>query len=255
MKNLLGGPMARRFQGQMRPGRRTWMNWWFFFWYEQGCWAEPVIACQTWRLKKNRFVTQHFKLVWLDKQWTTNLDRMMIVVVIASVDWRCWLNQLSFLLYIYYIMLFNLIAITAVIFLITSSYALSVDSSRHARHQRIARRPPLKRPSATARCKKKPFTSVAAPTPTSTPHHTLTSTSHRTSTAHPSPSSTAHPSPTSSPPSTSGNRKVGIDWASGDPSSIKNFVTKKVSTFVDFFLFSSFPYLFFPAYTIGALVK
>ena len=138
-------------------------------------------------------------------------------------------------------MLPNLIAITAVIFLIASSYALSVDTSRHlARHQRIARRPPLKRPSATARCKKKPSTSAAAPTPASTSHHT----------------STAHPSPSSSPPSTSGNGKVGIDWANGDPSSIKNFVTKKVSTFVDFFLFSSsFPYLFFPAYTIGALIK
>lgn len=147
----------------------------------------------------------------------------------------------------------TLLAITGALFFIASSNALSVDSFHHlARHQHIAaRHPAVKRASVSARCKKRNSTSTTAPS--STLHPTYAPPASSSSHAPPSSSSQAPPS---SPSSGSGKGKVGIAWAyhDGDDAKLKNFITNKVSTFVDFFLFSSsFPYLFSPAYTLGAL--
>jgi len=112
-------------------------------------------------------------------------------------------------------MLLSLLAITAALFLITSSNALSVDTSHHlARHQLIAaRHPALKRASISARCKKRNTTSVAAaPSTTSTTPHA---------------SSPSQAPPASSP--VSGKGKVGIAWSYGDDPRLKNFITEKVS--------------------------
>ena len=124
-------------------------------------------------------------------------------------------------------MLLTLLAITVALFPFTSSNALSVDSFHQlARHQHIAvRHPAVERATVShgARCKRRnPISATAAP-----------STSYRTSTAPPASSSQAPPSPSSS-----GKGKVGIAWAYGDDPILKNFVTEKVSAFVDFFLFS-----------------
>lgn len=132
-------------------------------------------------------------------------------------------------------MLPSLLAITAALFFIASSNALSLDSSGLlARHQHIAaRHAPAKRASVSARCKKR----------------NSSSTPHATSTAPPAPSSSHAP-----PSSSSGKAgKIGLAWAMGPTTSLPNFITNKVSTFVDFFLFSSFPYLFSPGYTLGTL--
>ena len=138
-------------------------------------------------------------------------------------------------------MLLSLLAITTALFLITSSNALSLDTSHHlARHQHIAaRHPAVKRASVSTRCKKRNFTS-AVPA------------SHPTPTA---PSSSQAPPSSSSPGS--GKGKVGIAWPNGNAPYLKNFITEKVSAYVDFFFFfsSSFLYLFSPAYTIGAQIK
>ena len=149
-------------------------------------------------------------------------------------------NQLTLRLsFPFYNMLQSLLAITAVLFLITSSNALSIDTSHHlARHQHIARHPVVKRASGasdSARCIKRDSTSVAVPSSTSTAN--LASSS-------------------SQAPPSSGSGKVGIAWAfDSDGLAIKNFLTSKVSTFVDFFLFSFFPHLFSPAYTLGPLLN
>ena len=169
---------------------------------------------------------------------------------------RTWYHPSSLF---FFLMLLSFIAIAAALSLITSSNALSVDTSHHlVRHQHIARHPVVKRASASARCKNRVPTSAAAPSSTS--HHKSTVDPAHSSSQAPSPSQ-AHshsqaPSPSQAPPS-SGNGKVGVAWAfDGDGFAIKNFLTKKVSTFVDFFLLSSsFPYLFSPAYTIGPLTN
>lgn len=142
-------------------------------------------------------------------------------------------------------MLHSFLAITAVLFLITSSNALSLDSSVHlARHQHIAARHlAVKRASGSARCKKRNSTSTAA----------APSAPIATSIAPPAPSYSQAPPPPSSPSSRSG--KVGIAWAYGGDSALQNFITNKVSAFVDFFFFSSVSsYLFSPAYTLGPLL-
>ena len=132
-------------------------------------------------------------------------------------------------------MLLSFLAITIALFLITFSNALSLDSSVHlARHQHIAaRHSAVKRASGSARCKKR---------------HS-SSTPHATSTAAPA------PSPSQAPPTSSGGSgKVGLAWAYSDDPSLKNFISHKVSAFVDFFLFSSsFAYFFSSAYTLGPL--
>lgn len=127
-------------------------------------------------------------------------------------------------------MLLSLLAITTALFLITSSNALSLDTSHHlARHQHIAaRHPAVKRASVSTRCKKRNFTS-AVPA------------SHPTPTA---PSSSQAPPSSSSPGS--GKGKVGIAWPNGNAPYLKNFITEKVSVFVDFFFSSSSsPYFFY----------
>lgn len=126
-------------------------------------------------------------------------------------------------------MLPSLLALTTAFFLFASSNALSLDSSgllaRH--HQIAARHHVAKRASASARCKKRNSTSTA----------------HATSTAPPA-SSSSHAPASSSPSGKAG--KIGIAWAMGPTTLLPQFITDKVSTFVDFFslFFSSFPYLF-----------
>ena len=117
----------------------------------------------------------------------------------------------------------TLLAITAVLFFITSSNAFSLDTSHHlARHQHIAaRHPAVKRASASTRCQKRNSTPAAAPS--STP--------------------TTPPAPPSSP--WPGKGKVGIAWPNGNAPYLKNFITEKVSVFVDFFFSSSSPYFFY----------
>jgi hypothetical protein len=108
-------------------------------------------------------------------------------------------------------MLPSLLAITIALFLITFSNALSLDSSVHlARHQHIAaRHSAVKRASGSARCKKRPSSS-------STPQATS--------------AAPAAPSSSQAPPSSSGGSgKVGIPWANGEESTLKNFITDKVS--------------------------
>ena len=71
-------------------------------------------------------------------------------------------------------MLLRLLAITAALFLITFSNALSYDTSTShhlARHQHIAaRHPAVKRASVSTRCKKRNSTPAAAPSSTSHPN-------------------------------------------------------------------------------------
>jgi hypothetical protein len=127
--------------------------------------------------------------------------------------------------------------VTAALFLtITSSNALSLDTSHHlARHQHIAaRHPPVKRASVSTRCKKRNNTSAAAAS---------------------NPAPTAPPAPSSSSGSGNLKGKVGIAWPNGDVPYLKNFITDKVSAFVDFFFSSSFPNFFSLACTIGALIN
>ena len=142
-------------------------------------------------------------------------------------------------------MLPTLLALTAALFLITSSNALSIDPSVHfaRHHQIISRRPEVKRDSTSARCQKRGnSTSVSAAVPSSTP----------TSSTPPAPSSSQAPPPSSSP--SAGTGKVGIAWAYNNDPSLKNFITDKVSAFVDFSIFfSSFPYFISLAYTLGTL--
>ena len=144
-------------------------------------------------------------------------------------------------------MLLPLVTITvAALCLIISSNALSLDSSVHlARHQHIAaRHPAAKRASVSARCKKRNSTSTAV----------VSSTQLATSTALHAPSPSQAPPPSSSP--SSGSGKVGLSWSYGDDPALKNFITDKVSAFVDSFLFfSSSPYIFSPAYTLGPLLN
>jgi hypothetical protein len=159
-------------------------------------------------------------------------------------------------------MLLRLLAIVA-LFLITSSNALSLDTL--SRHQQIAARHPAVKRSVSARCQKRNSSSTAAasssPLARVAPH-----TTHSTSSAHPAVSSShsapssSHPAPSPSPPPpasspSSGSGKLGIAWALGNSPFLKNFITPKVSAFVHFFFYSSsYPYLFSPAYTIGALL-
>ena len=156
----------------------------------------------------------------------------------------------------------HLLAIASALFLITSSCALSLDSSVHlARHQQIAaRHPVVNRSSVSARCQKRTPPSpstvasgtrlAASPSSSSPSQHSRPSSSQA-----PPPSSSQAPPPSSSPSTASVSGKVGIGWSLGDDSAVKNFLTDKVSAFVDFFLCpSSYPYPFSPAYTLGHLL-
>ena len=147
---------------------------------------------------------------------------------------NCQLTLVSPFFFVYN-MLLRLLAITAALFLITFSNALSYDTSAShhlARHQHIAaRHPAVKRASVSTRCKKRNSTPAAAPSSTSHPN---------TPTAPPPSSSQAPPS------SGSGKGKVGIAWPNGNAPYLKNFITEKVSVFVDFFFSSSSsPYFFY----------
>lgn len=148
-------------------------------------------------------------------------------------------HRLSFV----YNMLLSLFAITGALILVISSNALSLDSSAHlARHQHIAaRRSAVERAPVSARCKKRGSTS---------------STSSLVSAPSPSSSQASKPSPSPSPSPSSGSGKVGLAWAYGDDPALKNFITDKVSKFVDFFLFPlSFLYLLSPDFTLGTLLN
>ena len=143
---------------------------------------------------------------------------------VRALFWFLIANSPSFLLFFLfeYNMHLTLLAITAALFLITSSNAFSLDTSHHlARHQHIAaRHPEVKRASASTRCQKRNSTPAAIPS--STP--------------------TTPPAPPSSP--WPGKGKVGIAWPNGNAPYLKNFITEKVSVFVDFFFSSSSPYFF-----------
>ena len=106
-----------------------------------------------------------------------------------------------------------LLAVTCALFLITSSFVLSLDPSAH--HQHIPAR------SINRRCTK-------------------------------GNSTIAHP-PSHPPPSKPSKGKVGLAFPGGNVDHLKYFITEKVSAFVDFFLFSlSFPYLLSSIYNWGA---
>ena len=149
-------------------------------------------------------------------------------------------------------MLPTLIALTAAFFfLITSSNALSIDTSAHhlARHHHLiaARQPqPAKRASVSAKCRKRNSTSVAPPPSTSAPANTPAAPA-------PAPAPTTSQAP-ATPPSTGGNGKVGLAWAYGDDPHLANFISWKTSAYVSCFLF--FPPtrpLFFVAYIFSSI--
>ena len=151
------------------------------------------------------------------------------------------LNPPLSLLFLVQVMLPTFLALA--LFLVTSTNALSLDSSVHlARHQHIAARHAVERSPVNARCKKRnPPSSVSPSTPASS-----------SQALPPSSSSSQAPSPSSSP--SSGPRKAGIGWSQGpNAAALQNFITGKVSSFVDLFLYSSScPYLFLPSiYTWG----
>ena len=134
-------------------------------------------------------------------------------------------------------MLPTLIALTAAFFfLITSSNALSIDTSAHhlARHHHLiaARQPqPAKRASVSAKCRKRNSTSVAPPPSTSAPANTPAAPA-------PAPAPTTSQAP-ATPPSTGGNGKVGLAWAYGDDPHLANFISWKTSAYVFFLFFFS----------------
>lgn len=142
-----------------------------------------------------------------------------------------------------------LLSLLATVALFLTSNALSLDSSVHlARHQHVAARHPAIKRSVSARCQKRNSTSPGATSSAPPATHTA------------SPTSSSHTPPQSSSPSSgssgsSGSSKRGISWSNQESDSpSKNFVTDGMSLFVDFLLYSSsYPYLFFPAHTIGML--
>ena len=134
-----------------------------------------------------------------------------------------------------YIMHFTLLAIAA-LFLVTSSNALTIDSSLHlARHHLISARHPVVKRANSRRCIERDTTSASQPAPVASSSSPPTSSAAPAAPA-PSPSPSPSQAPPSSPPSSGGSGKVGLGWSYGGEASLSNFITSKVSAFVGFSL-------------------